>query len=229
MFVVCNYTAISKHNNIQAFSRKFLPPQYYKISFLLKFATTLQYFYFCYMGEAYQIKDQEAVYFFTFQVVGWADVFSRQIYRDIVTDSFSYCRKNKGMELFAYVIMTNHVHAIMRSSNGKLSDLVRDFKKHTSKLMLKEISNNPKESRKEWLEMIFHYHAKYNKRAGERQLWTHENHAVELSTNEMMDSRLNYIHNNPVRAGFVAQPEDYLYSSARNYADMESLIEIDKI
>ncbi len=59
------------------------------------------------MGEAYQIKDQEAVYFLTFQVVGWADIFSRRIYRDITLDSFTYCRKNKGMELFAYVIMTN--------------------------------------------------------------------------------------------------------------------------
>ena len=181
------------------------------------------------MGTAYQIHDQNALYFLTFQVVGWADVFSRRIYRDIVLDSFDFCRKNKGFELFAYVIMTNHIHVIMRSRNGKLSDLVRDFKKYTSKHILKEINYNPKESRKEWLEMIFHYHAKFNKRAGEKQLWTHENHAVELSTNEMMDSRLDYIHNNPVRAGFVAQAEDYLYSSARNYADMESLIEIDKI
>ncbi len=77
--------------------------------------------------------------------------------------------------------------------------------------------------------MVFQYHAKFNKRAGEQQLWTHENHAVELSTNNMIDTRLNYIHDNPARAGWVEQPEDYLYSSARNYADMESLIEIDRI
>ena len=77
--------------------------------------------------------------------------------------------------------------------------------------------------------MIFRYHAKFNKRAGEKQLWTHENHAVEMFTNDMLDSRLNYIHENPFRAGWVRNPEDYLYSSARNYADMESLIEIDRI
>ena len=181
------------------------------------------------MGEAYQIKDQEAIYFLTFQVVGWADVFSRQVYRDIVLSSFTYCRKNKSMELFAYVIMTNHLHVIMRSMDGKLSDLVRDFKKHTSKKILNEIYTNAKESRKDWLEMIFRYQAKFNKRAGEKQLWTHENHAVELSTNEMIDSRLEYIHNNPVKAGLVASPEDYLYSSARNYGEMEFLIEIDMI
>lgn len=181
------------------------------------------------MGDAYQIKDQEAIYYFTFQVVGWADIFSRQIYRDTIIESFKFCKKEKGMELFAFVIMTNHVHTIMRSKEGKLSDLVRDFKKHTSKQILKEISESNKESRKEWLEMIFRYHAKFNKRAGEKQVWTHENHAVELNTNEMIDSRLNYIHENPVRAGWVENPEDYLYSSARNYAEMENLMDINKI
>lgn len=181
------------------------------------------------MGDAYQINDQEATYYFTFQVVGWADVFSRQMYRDIVIDSFKYCRLNKEMELNAYVIMTNHVHVIMSSKTGKLSGLVRDFKKHTSKQILSQISNNSAESRKEWLEMVFKYHAKFNKRAGEKQLWTHENHAVELSTNDMIDTRIDYIHENPVKAGWVERPEYYLYSSARNYLEMECLIEIDMI
>ena len=98
------------------------------------------------------------------------------------------------------------------------------------------VSTSNSESRKEWLEMIFKYHAKFNKRAGVKQFWIYaclparqENHAIELSTNEMIDSRIDYIHNNPMRAGWVANPEDYLYSSARNYAGMESLMEIDKI
>jgi REP element-mobilizing transposase RayT len=181
------------------------------------------------MGDAYQIHDQEEAYFMTFQVVGWADVFSRQAYRDMILESFEYSRKNKGLELFAYVIMTNHVHVIMRSKKGDLSGLVRDIKKFTSKRILNEIITNPKESRKKWLEIIFRYYAKYNKRAGDMQLWTHENHAVELSTNNMLETRLNYIHENPVKAGIVSNAEDYLYSSARNYAEMESLIEIDFI
>ena len=181
------------------------------------------------MGEAYQIQNQDGVYFLTFQVVGWADVFSRKIYRDILLESLKYCRESKGMLLYAYVIMTNHMHAIMQSGNGDLSELVRDFKKFTSKRILKEIRVNKEESRKKWLEMIFSYHAKFNKRVEERQLWTHENHAVELDDNEMKDSRLDYIHNNPVVAGWVENPYDYLYSSARNYANMWSLIEIDFI
>ncbi len=179
------------------------------------------------MGTAYQINDQEGVYFMTFQVVGWVDIFSRQIYRDVIISSFKYCMLNKGMELNAYVIMTNDVHVIMSSKIGKLSALVRDFKKHTSKKILSIINNNPIESRKEWLETVFSYHAKFNKRVGDKQLWTHHNHAIELSTNEMINTRLDYIHNNPVVAGWVEQPEHYLYSSARNYYDMDSLVEVD--
>jgi len=83
------------------------------------------------MGEAYQIKNQEVLFFLTFQLVGWADVFSRQLYRDMILESFEYSRKTKGLELFAYVTMTNPVHAIMRSKKrGELSGLVRDIKIH---------------------------------------------------------------------------------------------------
>ena len=181
------------------------------------------------MGNAYQIQDQDRPYYLTFQVVGWADIFSRKLYRDIILDSLKYCRKSKGLNLFAYVIMTNHMHVIMQSRVGDLSGLVRDFKKFTSKAILQEVNENKQESRREWLEMVFRYHAKYNKRANEMQLWTHENHAVELSTNDMIDSRLEYIHENPVRAGWVENAEDYLYSSARNYAGLPTLIDIDLI
>ena len=77
--------------------------------------------------------------------------------------------------------------------------------------------------------LIFKYHAKYNKRNNELQFWTHENHAVELTSNEMIDSRINYIHQNPVRAGWVANDYEYLYSSATNFAELESLLELDEI
>ena len=181
------------------------------------------------MGSAYQIQDQGQAYFLTFQVVGWADIFTRQVYRDIIIDSLSHCRNKRALNVFAYVIMTNHVHAILQSRSDDLSGTIRDFKKFTSKSILKELQSNPKESRKDWLEMIFKYHAKFNKRNGDYQFWTHENHAIALDTDQIFDSRFEYIHNNPVRAGWVEKPEDYLYSSARNYANLEPVMEIDMI
>lgn len=80
--------------------------------------------------------------------MGWADVFSRKSYRDILIESFEYCRKEKGLELFAYVIMTNHVHVIVRSKKNDLSGWGRDFKKYTSKQVLKEIENSGREIRR---------------------------------------------------------------------------------
>ncbi len=179
------------------------------------------------MGESYQIRNPQGLYFLTFQVVGWADIFTRKIYRDLLIDSLDFCRKQKGLKLHAYVIMSNHVHCILSSENN-LSDIVRDFKKHTSKTILKQIEN-PTESRREWLKLIFKYHAKYNKRVRLVQFWTHENHAVELSSNDMIDSRINYIHQNPVKAGIVENDFDYLYSSARNFAELSARIEIDSL
>ena len=81
---------------------------------------------------------------------------------------------------------------------------------------MNEFTTNPKESRKDGMEVIFRYHAKYNERNTTRQFWAYENHVVELETNAILDSRLEYIHQNAVRAGWVDKPKDYLYSSARN-------------
>ncbi|WP_436516250.1 REP-associated tyrosine transposase [Ekhidna sp. To15] len=181
------------------------------------------------MGDSYQIKDQEGLYFLTFQVVGWVDIFSRKVYRDIVVESLNYCRKNKGLKIYSYVIMTNHLHIIVQSEKGALSDTIRDFKRFTSNRIMNEVENNNQESRKEWIEMVFRYHAKYNGRVNDKQFWTHENHAVELTDNDIIDSKLDYIHSNPVRAGWVESGEDYLYSSARNYGGLKGQLEIDLI
>ena len=180
------------------------------------------------MADAYQIKNQKGLYFLTLQVVGWADIFTRQFYRDIIIDSFVYCRKSKGLKVYSYVIMSNHVHCIVSAENN-LSDVIRDFKKFTSKEILKLVNENTQESRKEWLFMIFKYHAKFNKRVEKFQFWTHENHAVELTSNEMIESRINYIHQNPVRAGYVEQEHEFIYSSAKNFAGLINLMEIDEL
>ena len=115
------------------------------------------------MSESYQIRDPQGLYFLTFQVVGWADIFTRKIYRDIIIESFNYCRIHKGLKLHAYVIMSNHVHCILSTTEFNLSDIVRDFKKYTSKAILKSIEG-PHESRRAWLMLVFKYHAKFNKR-----------------------------------------------------------------
>jgi REP element-mobilizing transposase RayT len=177
------------------------------------------------MPTGYQIKDQTAAHYLTFQIVYWIDLFSRKSYRDIVIDSLRYCNKEKGLDIFAFVIMTNHIHLIARSLAADLSGAIRDLKKYTSKKIIEEIENST-ESRKEWMLKLFKHAAKRQNKAGEYQVWTHENHAVELYGNDFIEQKVEYIHNNPVRAGIVKNPEEYIYSSAACYAEKESVLEI---
>jgi hypothetical protein len=118
------------------------------------------------MPTGYQIKDQSACYYLTFQIVYWIDLFQKQVYRDIVVESIKYCQKEKG---------------------------------HAAKRQNKE---------------------------GEYQVWTHENHAEEVYGNDFIQTKVRYIHENPVRAGLVRNAADYLYSSAGTYAGQEGLIDI---
>ncbi|MFD2570794.1 transposase [Spirosoma soli] len=179
------------------------------------------------MNHSYQISDPAAAYFLTLQVIDWVDVFSRRVYRDIVLDSLTYCRQHKGLEVFGYVVMTNHVHLMVRARHENLSDVLRDLKKFTANTILKEIAANEVESRKDWMLKRFEFAAQRHVRNSTRQFWTHENHAIEIITNKFIDQKLNYIHQNPVRAGWVEEPQEYLYSSARNYAGRQALIDID--
>jgi REP element-mobilizing transposase RayT len=177
------------------------------------------------MPTGYQIKNQEAVYYLTFQIVYWIDVFSRQSYRDIILDSLTYCQKEKGLNIFAYVIMSNHIHMLVQSDKGDLSGTIRDFKKYTSKRIIEQIQHGT-ESRREWISRLFKHAAKRQNKEGEYQVWTHENHAEEVYSNTFIESKVNYIHNNPVRAGIVDKAEDYKYSSAKSYAGEIGLLEI---
>jgi len=177
------------------------------------------------MTTGYRIEDQSALYYLTLQVVSWIDIFSRQRYRDIIIESLEYCQQKKGLQVFAYVIMSNHIHLIVNSPMGGLSNTIGDFKKFTSKAIIKSIQTDV-ESRREWMLDLFKHHADSHKRNTGYQFWTHENHAIVLYTNSFIEDKLTYLHENPVRAGLVENPEDYLYSSAQNYAGRTGLLDV---
>ena len=177
------------------------------------------------MSTGYQIVEQDALHYVTFQVVRWVDIFTRKVYRDIVIDSLKYCQSNKGLEIYAFLIMSNHIHLLIRSDIGKLSDTIREFKSFTAKQILLAIDTES-ESRREWLLNIFEFAAKQHKRNEKYQIWTHENHAELIYSDKFIFQKIGYIHDNPVRAGIVEKPEDYLYSSARDFADKSCLLDI---
>lgn len=178
--------------------------------------------------RGYIIRDQNAVHFVTFSVVQWIDVFTRKEYADIVVESLKFCQENKGLNIHAWCIMSNHIHLIISASQpNKLSDILRDFKKFTSVQIIKAISENTRESRKHWMLWIFKKAGEKNKRNDKYQFWQQENHPVECDTVEILQSRLIYLHENPLRAGLVRYEQDYIYSSGIDYySERNGLIEI---
>ncbi len=178
------------------------------------------------MKEGYTIKEQEKAHFITATVVDWIDVFSRKNYRDCVIECFDYCIKNKGMILYGYVIMSNHIHMVIQSNDGKLSDLLRDFKKFTAKKILDKIQNEP-ESRREWMLERFKLATETHSRNKHYQFWQYGNHAEEIFTEHFLWSKLDYIHMNPIRSGIVTKIDDYIYSSASNYVNRTGIIQVE--
>ena len=178
----------------------------------------------------YKIRDKNAVHYLTFAVVEWIDVFTRKDYCDIVVDSLNYCVKNKGMQIQSWIIMSNHMHLITSASEGfTLSGIIRDFKKHTSTTIVDTITKNTRESRRNWMLWIFKRAGEKNSRNKGYQFWQQDNHPVELSDIEMLKQKMDYIHQNPVRAGIVLEPEDYVYSSAIDYAGGKGLVKLEMI
>ncbi len=181
------------------------------------------------MSRKYKFGDSDKLYFISFAVVNWIDVFVRKEYKDVVIESWKYCREKKGLEIYGWVIMPSHIHMIISSEENKLEDIIRDMKSHTSTTMRKQITENATESRREWMLWMMERAGKKNGNNNDWQFWQQHNKPIQLLNDEMFHQKLTYIHNNPVEAGFVEKAEDWLYSSAGNFYGKKGLIELSYI
>lgn len=180
------------------------------------------------MKRAYTISDQSRIYFATFTVVKWIKIFTREEYCQLFLDSVRYCQENKGLIVFAWCIMPNHTHMIIGTTGKmKLEDIIRDLKSYTSKRIHDDLDARSEFdlAASDWLRTFERIGTQNSKNIG-FQLWQTHYHGVELSTNEMMDQRLNYTHNNPVKAKLSTVPEDWIWSSAIDYNGGKGLLEI---
>ena len=178
------------------------------------------------MSDKYKIYDPDRSYFLTMTVIGWIDLFSRKNHKLLIVDSLKYCQNHKGLLVYGWCLMPSHLHLIA-GSNGKynLSDILRDFKKFTSKHLIQQIKEEP-ESRRDWLLRYFAFQAKVLKRIENYKVWKDGNHSEIIYSSAFFHEKLKYIHDNPVKAKIVEFPEEYIFSSARNYADREFLIDV---
>lgn len=179
------------------------------------------------MDRPYYIYDQNAIYFLTLTVVDWMDVFTRKEYKLEVVDSLNYCIKNKGLELYAWCLMSNHLHLLGRIREPyKMSEFLRDFKKFVAKKILASMETENIESRTKWMLNRMEFRGSQLKRNEKYKFWKSGNHPIFIESTKFFEQKLNYIHVNPVSAMIVDEPEDYLFSSARDCAGRKGLVEV---
>ena len=184
------------------------------------------------MNKAMNFKDHILcdLYFVTSTVVDWVDIFTRPKYKHIVVDSLVYCQQHKGLDIYAWVLMTNHIHMIAGTRDGVLlSDILRDFKKFTNRRILSELENDQQESRRDWMLDRFQFAAANDRKIEKFHFWQGGNHVEDIWSVDFFKQKLNYIHQNPVRQELVAQPHEYLYSSAIDYAGGRGLLKVEVI
>ncbi len=130
----------------------------------------------------YKILDQHGLNFLTLTVVEWIDLFTRKAFADIVIESLRFCQQNKGLEIYAIVLMPSHLHLIARAGSGdELSGILQSFKSFTATKIIEYLKDSTKpESRREWLLNHFAFNARKNKTNSQHQVWQRDNHPVIL-------------------------------------------------
>jgi len=176
------------------------------------------------MRTRYKITEKEGIYFATSTIVEWMPVFTSQKYCDIIIESMKYCKVHKGLKLYAYVIMDNHIHLVAKAP--ELSATLASFKKFTAK----EIIDRLKHANKQWLLGQLAFYKKKYKTESDYQVWQEGSPPQLMLNEEILRQKIEYIHGNPVRRGMVDSPEDWWYSSYRNYhLNDHSIIRIDEL
>ena len=168
------------------------------------------------MSDKYKFHDPTGMYFVTSTIVGWIDLFTRWELKQVILDSLRYCQKEKGLVINAWCLMPSHLHMIISSISEDLPSIMRDFKKHTNKELIKTI-NNIGESRRDWMLSLFSEVADGIQRVRKYKVWQDGNHPELLTSSWFKQQKLDYVHNNPVADGIVDEPEEYSYSSGRDY------------
>lgn len=169
--------------------------------------------------DRYRILDPTAPHFLTCTTVQWLPIFSQPANAQILLDALTYLRENAGLILYGYVIMENHCHLLAQSP--AIGKTMASFKSFTAKRIIARLV-----ARDSPVLDLLAFHKLRHKRDREHQVWQEGNHPELIADTAMALVKLEYIHNNPVKRGYVDDPLHWRYSSARNYAGREGLIEV---
>ncbi|MDD3049994.1 MAG: hypothetical protein PHR06_02500 [Candidatus Cloacimonetes bacterium] len=168
-------------------------------------------------------EDENALYFITLSIVGFIPIFTNKSYYDILISNMEFYRKRDGLNIFYYVIMDNHLHLIAQSRN--LSDSIRDYKKYTAKQILEALHFD----KRTWITELLKQLKPESKTKSSHQVWQEGNHPQRISSDRMLNQKIEYIHQNPVKRGFVIDETAWYYSSARNINHLQAPLQVDRL
>ena len=170
--------------------------------------------------------DENKLYFISFATVYWIDVFVRQEYMKLMIESWKHCQENKALQIYGWCIMTSHIHMIIGTTGKKLDEIVGEMKSCTSTQFKKNIKDHLQESRKEWMLWLMERAGKKNSNNSNWQFWQQHNQPIEIVNQKMYVETVWYIHQNPVVSGFVYEAEQWIYGSAKSYANNNGIIKL---
>ena len=174
------------------------------------------------MRDRYKILDPQGIHFLTSTIVEWLPVFTKERYFQIIIQTLKFCMDHKGLKLYAYVILDNHFHLIASAPN--LSHAMASLRKYTAHEIIRQLT----EDNVSWLLNQLAFYKKRYKIYSQHQIWQEGMHPELISSTCMLFQKIEYIHQNPMKRGYVDQPEHWKYSSSRNYVcDDHSVIEVD--
>jgi putative transposase len=171
--------------------------------------------------DRYRITEPNQPHFLTCTIVAWQAVFIRPQIVQVVLDSWQFLQDNKRMEIFGYVILENHLHLIAQATD--LAKEMGDFKSYTARRIVDYLKES---GAKTLLQELEFYKLRHKAETQQYQLWQEGGHPELIQGEEMMRQKLEYMHYNPVRRGYVDDPVHWRYSSARNYAGLPGLITV---
>jgi len=176
------------------------------------------------MRSRYKIYNENALYFVTSTTIEWVSVFTKDNYYNVLVDAIKFYQSKKRLEIFAYVILPNHFHLIVKSN--ELMQSMKLIKMYSAKEIIKLLTKE----KKNYLLKIFQINKKSYKTKSNYQVWQEGYKPKEIFGYKMLKQKIEYIHLNPVKKGLVTEPSDWGYSSAGFYEKgIEGVIKLDEI
>lgn len=168
----------------------------------------------------YSFAEHDRAHFLTCTVVEWLPVFTRQEAVQIIIDCWTHLQQHRGLKLYGYVVLENHLHVVAQAD--ELPEVWTSFKKFTARQLIELLQQRKADTLLRRMEFVYRA-----RRTGcHHQFWQEGSHPQAILDSEMLRQKLRYIHENPVKRGYVDQPEDWRWSSARNYAGRDGMIDV---